>query len=110
MKTLNSLLILTAVTGGLSLGQESPKFTFDLGAGFVESVGSTRTALNKTGWDINGGAGLNISHGLGIKLDLGYNYFDINGATLGSIGVPGGDVKLDMNICSIPTVIRILSR
>jgi len=94
MKTLNTLLILTSVSGSLLLAQESPKFTFDLGAGFTESVGSTRSALDKTGWNIDGGAGLNISHGFGVKLDLGYNYFGVNGATLGNLGEQGGDVHI----------------
>jgi hypothetical protein len=94
MKTISNLLLLTVASGSLLLAQETPRFTFDFGAGFVESVGSTRTQLDKTGWNIDGGAGVNISHGFGAKLDLGFTDFGINGATLGDIGVSNGDVKI----------------
>jgi opacity protein-like surface antigen len=94
MKTASLSFVLTLVSGSLLIGQETPKFTFDLGAGFTETVGSTRTQLDKTGFNLGGGAGFNVGHGLGVKLDLGYNYFGINGATLNSLGVPGGDVSV----------------
>ena len=76
------------------LGQESPKYTFDLGAGFTESVGSTSRVLNGTGYNLEGGAGLNIGHGLGVKLDLGYYNFGVNSSTLTSIGAANGNVNV----------------
>jgi opacity protein-like surface antigen len=94
MKRTSIFLLLTGLGAGALSAQESPRFTFDVGAGFTESVGSTRSVLDKTGYNVDAGAGINIKHGLGVKLDLGYNYFGINGATLGAVGVPGGDVSM----------------
>lgn len=91
-KSISLSAVIVAASGTLLFGQEHPRFTFDAGAGFVESVGSTRTELDKTGWNVEGGAGVNLYKGLGVKLDVGYNSFGINGATLGNIGVPGGNV------------------
>jgi Outer membrane protein beta-barrel domain len=94
MNTFRNSLLFMVAGGSLLFAQETPRFTFDAGAGFVESVGSTRTQLDKTGWNIDGGAGVNIAHGLGVKLDLGYTYFGLNSATLSSLGVPNGDVGI----------------
>jgi hypothetical protein len=93
-KTISIFAGLFAAGGSLLFGQEHSRFTFDVGAGFVESVGSTRTELDKTGWNVEGGAGIALYKGLGVKLDVAYNSFGINGATLGNIGVPGGDVGI----------------
>ena len=94
MKTLSNSLLLMVAGGSLLFAQETPRFTFDIGAGFVESVGSTRTQLDKTGWNIDGGFGVNVTHSLAVKLDLGFTDFGINGATLTDVGVPNGDVKI----------------
>jgi hypothetical protein len=50
--------------------------------------------LDKTGDNLSGGTGVNIKHGLSVKVDLSYNDLGINGATLGAVGVPGGDVSM----------------
>jgi Outer membrane protein beta-barrel domain len=89
-----SLITGICSSGSLLLGQESSKFTFEVGAGFTESLGSTRTVLAKTGWNIEGGAGYRITKDFGVNLDVAYNSFGINGFTLGEIGVPGGNVNI----------------
>jgi len=78
--------------GSLS-AQEVSHFTFDLGAGFTQPVGNTGRNLD-TGWNIQGGVGYNFSPWVGAMIDLGYNRFGINGATLNNIGFPGGNVNI----------------
>lgn len=92
--SLFTLFALTLATGVSYCQTENSKFTFDLGAGFTESVGATRTELNKTGWNIGGGAGYNFTKNIGMMADLNYTSLGINGATLGSFGAPGGNVGL----------------
>jgi len=90
-------LALVSFIGILGLGsanaQETQKYTFDIGAGFTNSVGGTATQLSN-GWNIGAGAGYNFSPYLGAKLDLAYSSMDISGSTLLNIGVPGGDVHV----------------
>jgi hypothetical protein len=81
-------------TGGLLFGQETSHFTFDVGAGFTETVGSTRTELDKTGWNVEGGAGYNFNRYFGANVDLSYNSLGINNATLATFGAPGGNVGI----------------
>jgi len=94
MKLHSTLLLLPLLSGASLIAQESPKLTFDLGAGFTESVGSSRTDLEKTGWNVEAGGGVRVGGGLGIKLDLGYDYLSVNTATLNGLGVPNGSVTV----------------
>ncbi|HWF08751.1 MAG TPA: outer membrane beta-barrel protein [Bryobacteraceae bacterium] len=73
--------------------QEFNKFTFDFGAGFTTGVGNTGRFLDE-GWNIHGGFGYNFSPYAGAMLNVGADSLDINDATLGNIGVPGGDVRI----------------
>jgi outer membrane protein with beta-barrel domain len=73
--------------------QEVPRFLFDVGAGFTQPVGNTGRHTD-LGWNVQGGFGLNFSPYIGAKLDLGYNHMGINSATLGQVGVPGGDLSI----------------
>jgi hypothetical protein len=93
MKLTRYFLLFAA--GSISLfAQENSKFTFDAGAGFTASVGTTGANLATTGWNMEGGAGYKINHNFSLNLDLGYNYLSVNTATLNSIGVPGGYVDI----------------
>ena len=80
------------LVGALS-AQETPRFTFDLGAGFTQPVGNTGRHLD-TGWNIQGGAGYNFSPYVGTMLQLDYNWMGINSTTLNNIGFPGGNVHV----------------
>ena len=81
------------LAAGLLTAQEGPGFTFSVGGGFTEAPGNTGRNLD-TGWNIRGGAGFNFSPQVGAMLDLGYDRFGINGATLTNIGAPAGDVQI----------------
>lgn len=85
--------ITALISTSAAVAQEVPRFTFDVGAGFTRSVGSTAYDLNN-GWNIGLGAGYNFSRFLGVKLDAAWNGMDINGATLGNIGAPSGDLHI----------------
>ncbi len=73
--------------------QEVKRFSFEAGAGFVTPVGTSGQHL-ETGWDIRGGAGVNLSPYFGVMLNAGYDSFGINAATLNAVGVPGGDLRV----------------
>jgi opacity protein-like surface antigen len=73
--------------------QEVPRFTFNLGAGFTSPVGGTSDRL-KTGWNMQGGAGVNFNSRLGAMLQFNYNGNGLNDRTLANFGVPDGDVSL----------------
>jgi hypothetical protein len=73
--------------------QEFGKFTFDIGGGFTNSVGSTSRSLDN-GWNVRGGVGYNLVPWLGVKANFGYDSMGINSETLTSIGVPGGNVSV----------------
>ena len=95
MKSTIFPLLFFTLAGGLSFAQtENSRFTFDLGGGFTESVGLTRTELDKTGWNVTGGAGYNFTKNVGVMLDLGYTSLGVNGATLSTFGAPGGNVGI----------------
>jgi len=75
------------------LAQETSRFTFDIGGGFTQTLGGTSRRLDD-GWNIKGGAGYNFNRYVGAMVDLNYNRFDINSATLTSVGFPGGNVSV----------------
>jgi opacity protein-like surface antigen len=88
------LFFITLASSSLFAQTENSRFTFDLGAGFTETVGATRSELDKTGWNVSGGAGYNFTKNFGVMADLGYTSLGINGQTLGTLGVPGGNVGI----------------
>jgi hypothetical protein len=94
MKTFVFSSLFLILAGGVVFGQEGSHFSFDLGAGFTETVGSTRTELDKTGWNVAGGAGYNFNRYLGVNVDLGYTSLGINNAALATLGAPGGNVGI----------------
>ena len=73
--------------------QKAQKFSFELGAGFTQPVGNTGRNLD-TGWNVRGGFGYNFSQYVGALVQVDYNRFDINGATLDRVGFPGGNVHV----------------
>ena len=78
---------------GAASAQETPKFTFNVGAGFTTPVGGTGTRLNN-GWNFDVGAGYNFHPYIGALVQFNDNQFDINRTTLNNIGFPGGDVNV----------------
>ncbi len=73
--------------------QEVSKFSFALGGGFTQPVGNTSRNLDE-GWNVQGSVGFNFNQYVGAMVQLDYNRFGINGATLNNVGFPGGDVNV----------------
>ena len=78
---------------GSAVAQETSRFSFEVGGGFTQPVGNTGRNLNE-GWNVQGGAGYNFSPYVGAMLNVNFNGFGINGATLNNLGFPGGDVHV----------------
>jgi Outer membrane protein beta-barrel domain len=78
---------------GASGAQEKSRFSFDIGGGFTQPVGNTQRNLNE-GWNVQGGAGYNFSPYVGAMIQVDFNSFGINSATLNNLGFPGGDVHV----------------
>ncbi len=81
------------LTAGILGAQEVPRFSATIGGGFTEPLGNTGRNLD-TGWNIQGGVGVNINAYLGIQVQGQFNDFGINGSTLTNLGYPGGDVHI----------------
>ena len=78
---------------GTLSAQEVSHFSFDVGGGFTQAVGNTSNYLSD-GWNVQGGVGYNLNSYIGVMGQLDYNSMGFNGATLGSLGVPGGGVHV----------------
>jgi opacity protein-like surface antigen len=81
------------VVGSLHAQQEVQRFAFDIGGGFTQPVGNTGRQLDE-GWNIGAGVGYNFSQYVGAMVDVGYNSFGIDSATLNNLGFPGGGVHI----------------
>jgi len=95
MRMRNILLAsgLGVVLMGAAAAQETPPFAFNIGAGFTTPVGGTGTRLNN-GWNFDAGAGFNFHPRIGALVQFNDSQFDINAATVNSLGFPAGDVNI----------------
>src|SRR5579884_3817947 len=89
--TLVSLLGILAA--GALQAQEVPPFSFNVGAGFVEPIGTFGRSTD-VGWNVQGGAGYNFDRWISAMLDVNYNQLGINSNTLFGLGAPGGTVSI----------------
>jgi Outer membrane protein beta-barrel domain len=88
-----SILYVGVFIASTAVAQEVPRFSFNIGGGFTQAVGSTGRYLDE-GWNVGVGAGVNFSQYVGAMIQVDYNRFGINGATLNNVGFPGGDVHV----------------
>jgi Outer membrane protein beta-barrel domain len=93
MKGFAITIFASCLAAGVAVAQESPRVTFDFGAGFTTPVERSGQFLD-TGWNVEGGVGANFTPWIGAKLQLGYNSMGINSTTLSGLGVPGGGVHI----------------
>ena len=89
---LSMIIAAAATVASLGAAEQSP-LTFQVGGGFTQGVGRTGTYLD-TGWNITGGFGFDFNSHFGAMINVTDNGLGINSSTLGTIGVPGGDVNL----------------
>ena len=85
-----SSLLMAGIVGA----QEVPRFTFNVGGGFTQTVGGTSRRLDSTGYNLGAGAGVNLHPNLSLLLDFNYNGLGVNQATLSTLGFPDGNVRL----------------
>lgn len=77
---------------GASSAQETPRFAFNAGGGFTETLGATARRIDP-GWNLDAGAGYNFHPYVGLMLQFNYNQLDINTATVNALGFPAGNVR-----------------
>lgn len=92
MKKVTFFGILLGVSGTLC-AQETPRFTFAAGAGFTTPVGRTSQSVD-TGWNLRGGAGVNVNSVLGVMVDVGYDSMGIRSSLLNDLGYGGGNLNV----------------
>jgi opacity protein-like surface antigen len=80
------------VAGALN-AQEVPPFSFAIGGGYTNSLGTAGRYLDN-GWNLQAGVGYNFNSYLGAMLDFNYSSLGVNSATLANIGAPGGNVNI----------------
>lgn len=72
---------------------EPPRFSFDFGAGFNKPVGNLENRLD-TGWNMNTGAGINITPWLGMMGQFMFTESGMTRAYLDSINQPDGNFRM----------------
>jgi hypothetical protein len=77
----------------LCSAQEVPRYTFNVGAGFTNPVGTTGRNLD-IGWNVGAGGGINFNSHLGAMLDFNFNRLGVNSNALQSVGFPDGNVRM----------------
>lgn len=93
MSKLSVLYLTAALVPAALYAQEVPPFTFGVGAGFVEPLG-TFGRFSDIGWNAQGGAGFNFNAWSSLMLDVNFNNLGITSSSLRDIGVPGGTTQI----------------
>lgn len=89
MKTSQLVCLFGIAAAGVLQAQEVPPFTFNVGAGFTNPIG-TFGRYNDAGYNVQGGAGFNFTQWASLMVDVQFNNMGINSATLYNLGAPGG--------------------
>jgi opacity protein-like surface antigen len=97
MKRLRFFTTAFCVAGLLSAwpaaAQNNNHLTFNIGAGFTEPVRHTDGRVD-VGYNINAGAGINLTPAFGVIGEFGYNHFALASPVLNAAGVPDGNARL----------------
>ena len=72
--------------------QETPRFTFNAGAGFTTPVGATSQRLD-TGWNVDMGAGVNVNSVFGVMVQANYSEMGVGSNVLSGLGFAGGSLN-----------------
>jgi hypothetical protein len=81
------------LAAGALYAQEVPPFSFAVGAGFTEPIGTAGRYLD-VGWNAQAGAGYNFNSYLSAMLDFNFNNMGIDSGTLSNLGAPGGNTHI----------------
>jgi hypothetical protein len=90
---LSTLCLALAASSMSVYAQETSRSSFTGGAGFTAPVGTTGRNTDY-GWNVRGGAGMNLNPHFGVMLDLGYDSMGINSGVLSSLGFGGGNLNI----------------
>jgi hypothetical protein len=90
---LTTCISLIALASGSLFAQETPRYDFDLGAGFSTPLGTTGQNSN-TGWDLRAGAGINFNRYVGARLNVSDDGLGISNGALTSLGLAGGNQNI----------------
>jgi len=93
MRSIAFVSCLGIFAAGALSAQEVPPFSFAIGGGYTNSLGSAGRYLDN-GWNLQAGGGYNFNSYLGAMLDFNYSSMGINSATLANIGAPGGNAHI----------------
>jgi len=93
MRTISFLSCIGFLAAGALYAQEVQPFTFAVGGGFTEPIGTAGRNLD-SGWNAQVTGGYNFNSHFAAMLDFNYNSMGINGTTLSNLGVPGGNVHI----------------
>jgi hypothetical protein len=93
MRTTSLVSCIGLLAAGAVYAQEVQPFSFAIGAGFTEPIGTAGRNLD-IGWNAQAGAGYNFNSHLGAMFDFNYNSMGINSTTLSNLGVAGGNVHI----------------
>lgn len=93
MKFLNLCYCVGALTAVSAIGQEIPRFAFDVSGGFTQPRGRFGGKTDM-GWNANAGVGYNFSSYVSLMGQFGYNDLSVNSATLNNLSFPDGSVHV----------------
>jgi len=85
--------LLFSATLAIAQNNEVPRFSGSIAGGFTNPLGTTGEHLD-TGWNIQGGAGVNFNAWLGAQIQGQFDDFGINRTTLDNAGFPDGAVHV----------------
>jgi hypothetical protein len=72
---------------------EPPRFSASVGGGFTKPVGNLENRID-TGWNVQGGAGINIVPWLGVMGQFMYTESGLTGSYLQSLNQPDGNFRM----------------
>ncbi len=92
-KMLNSCALVILASSVAFAQDELPRFAFNIGGGFTTPRANAGERLDR-GWNIAGAAGYRFHPNFDLALDMSYNSFGVNTATLNNLGFPDGTVRM----------------
>jgi hypothetical protein len=93
MRSIALVSCLGIFIAGAVNAQEVPPFSFAIGGGYTNSLGSSGRYLDN-GWNVQAGGGYNFNSYLGAMLDFNFSSMGVASTTLRNLGAPGGNVDI----------------
>jgi len=84
---------LFSLTLAASLTAQNNRFIWQVGGGFTEPVGMSNRRLDR-GFNVTGGAGVNLSSHVGLMGEFGFNRLGVASSVLSAAGIPAGSTRI----------------